>query len=85
MGGLTIPTVANGQVLPYRTKIADGMNNSVSLADNSGLEDAIYSAFTRALGSPNAEQEINITLQVDGRKLSDIVTKYQRQQARAWG
>lgn len=84
MGGLQIPTVASGQVIPYRTKIADSMT-SMSGANESNIEDAIYNAFSRAMTGSDSQQAINITLQIDGRKLTDIVTKYQRQQQRAWG
>ena len=86
MGHLEIPTVASGQVIPYKARVETITNNETnSLFAGHELEDALYSAFTRAMGSPENEQTINITLQADGRKLADIVSKYQRQQGRAWG
>lgn len=85
MGGLPIPTVANGQVLPYRTRVDTQSVNTTSTLDGNSLENALYSAFTRAMGTYNNEQQVNITLQIDGRKMADIVSKYQRQQDRAWG
>ena len=85
MGGLKVPAVANGQVLPYN---ATAMGNSNHIAEGSsqldGLEDALYNAISRAQGDSNGEP-IVIKLEVDGRELTDVVTKYQRQQARAWG
>ena len=85
MGGLEIPAVASGKVLPYRSQIGNQSVGNVSLTGSNDLEDAIYSAFSRAIGTAsNNEQAVEITLQIDGRKLTDIVTKYQRQQSRAW-
>ena len=84
MGGLEIPTVASGRVVPYRS-ISNSSGAEGDNASENSLEDAIYNAFKRALNSPDAEQDINITLSIDGRKMADIVTKYQRQQGRAWG
>ena len=85
MGGLKVPAVANGQVLPYN---ATAMGNSGHVAEGSsqldGLEDALYNAISRAQGDSDGEP-IVIKLEVDGRELTDVVTKYQRQQARAWG
>ena len=77
--------MANGQVLPYN---ATAMGNSNHVSEGSsqlyGLEDALYNAISRAQGDSNGEP-IVIKLEVDGRELTDVVTKYQRQQARAWG
>ena len=83
MGGLQIPTIATGQVIPYRTQLE--ANPSSTSTDETNVEDAIYNALMRAMGTSNNEQDINITLQIDGRKMADIVSKYQRQQNRAWG
>lgn len=84
MGGLEIPTVASGRVLPYRTQIDSAGSTESATFDENALESTLYSAITRALGTGSGDRDINITLSIDGRKLSDIVTKYQRQQNRAW-
>lgn len=84
MGGLEIPTVASGRVLPYRTQIDSAGSAEGAMFDENALESTLYSAITRALGTGSGDRDINITLSIDGRKLSDIVTKYQRQQNRAW-
>lgn len=84
MGGLEIPTVASGRVLPYRTQIDNTGSTEGAMFDENALESTLYSAITRALGTGSGDRDINITLSIDGRKLSDIVTKYQRQQNRAW-
>ena len=85
MGGLEIPTIASGKAIPYRTQIEHSPSAIGGMFGDQDIEDAVYSAFTRAMGNPNAEQSVNITLQIDGRKMADIVSKYQRQQSRAWG
>ena len=85
MGHLEIPTIASGQVIPYRTQISNASVGSGGFLDNHVFEDALYNAFTRAMASPDNEQTIDITLQVDGRTMANIVSKYQRQQSRAMG
>lgn len=86
MGGLEIPTVATGRVIPYKTKVDTSRETYGTETMNShSLEDAIYSAFTRAMGNESNQQPIEVKLVVDGRTLADIVTKKQREQERAWG
>lgn len=86
MGGLQVPTIATGQTIPYRTQLeAMPTASQTAMSDPHALEDAIYSAFTRAIGNTEDDRQVNITLQIDGRKMADIVSKYQRQQSRAWG
>ena len=86
MGGLPLPAIANGQILPYGAQAA---GNAAGSADNgfgaTGLEDALYNAITRAQGDNSEGDPIVIKLEVDGRSIADVVTKYQRQQARARG
>ena len=85
MGGFEIPTVASGRVLPYRAKVDAEPNvteNNI-MSDRNALEDSLYAAFMRAMGNNSNEQVIRVYL--DGRDISDAVTKYQRQQQRAWG
>lgn len=85
MGGLELPNIATGRSIPYRAQTAMSVGAGVGVSDTESLEDALYSAFTRALNSDDTDQKINITLMIDGRKMADIVSKYQRQQKRAWG
>ena len=85
MGGLEVPTIASGKVIPYKTQLADTSTTSVGATSMNGLEDALYSAFTRAMGNTENQQPIEVRLVVDGRTLADIVTKQQRAQQRAWG
>lgn len=85
MGGFEIPTVASGRVLPYRAKVDAEPNVTTNnvLSDRNALEDSLYSAFMRAMGNADNEQVVRVYL--DGREITDAVTKYQRQQQRAWG
>lgn len=85
MGGLEIPTVATGKVIPYHARVDTSTPTETSAINEAGLEDAIYSAFRRAMGNENNQQPIEVKLVVDGRTLADIVTKNQRDQQRAWG
>ena len=86
IGGLHVPAVANGQILPYN---ATALGNSNHVTEGSsqfdGLEDALYNAISRAQSNSSDGEPVVIKLLVDGRELTDVVTKYQRQQARAWG
>ena len=86
MGGFEVPTVASGKVLPYRAKVGDEpqiVETNNVMSDRNSLEDAIYAAFNRAM--ENNQNEQNVKVYLDGRELTDAVTKYQRQQQRAWG
>lgn len=83
MGGLTVPAIAAGQFLPYGAQAA---GNAVSGPENGvpDLEDALYNAISRAQGNDAEGEPMVIKLVVDGREMADVVTRYQRQQARAW-
>lgn len=84
MGGLPLPTIATGQVIPYGAQAAGNATEAPENGLNaSGIEDALYNAITRAQDNDDGEP-IVINLVVDGRKFADVVTKYQRQQDRAW-
>ena len=85
MGGLQIPTIASGQTIPYSTQVGSNFGGVGSGVDTEALENAFYSAFTRAIenSSNNGTQNVNVYL--DGKQISDSVTKYQRRQARAMG
>lgn len=85
MGTMEIPTVASGRVLPYRARVGNTTSTETTntISDRNELEDVLYAAMKRALGE--SEGDINVKLIADGRTLADIVTKYQRQQQRAWG
>ena len=86
MGGLVVPAVANGQVLPYNaTALANGDHSTEGSSQLNGLEDALYNAISRAQGNNNDNEPVVIKLEIDGREVADVVTRYQRQQARAWG
>lgn len=84
MGGLQLPSIANGQVIPYAAQAAGNATgspeNGISKAD---MKDAFKEALFESRDSNN--DPIVIQLLVDGRNMADVVTKYQRQQARAWG
>lgn len=83
MGGLPVPAVGNGQVVPFS---AIPRNNSADdeATRAAGLEDALFNAISRARETDDGEPVV-IKLYVDGREMSDVVTKYQRQQSRAMG
>ena len=87
MGGLVVPAVANGQVLPYNASAL--ANSERGTVDNSsridGLEEALYNAISRAQSNSDNTDPITIKLEIDGREMADVVTRYQRQQNRAWG
>ena len=84
MGGLPLPTIATGQVIPYGAQAAGNVTEASENGLNaSGIEDALYNAITRAQDNDDGEP-IVINLIVDGRKFADVITKYQRQQDRAW-
>ena len=86
MGGLKVPSVANGQVLPFNAFASERSNH---VAEGSGqfdgLEEALYNAISRAQSTSDSGEPVVIKLEIDGREITDVVTKYQRQQARAWG
>ena len=86
MGGLPLPAIANGQILPYGAQAA---GNATGNAENafgiSGLEDALFNAISRAQGGSSDGEPMVVKIEVDGRTIADVVTKYQRQQARARG
>ena len=86
MGGLEIPTVAAGKTIPYSTQMGGstfGGNLANGGIDENAIENAFYSAITRAMDNSNGTQNINVYL--DGRQIADSVTKYQRRNARAMG
>ena len=84
-GSLQIPTIAAGQTIPYRTQLGanGGSFSNGEALDVTAIENAFYSAITRAMSNSDNSQNINVYL--DGRQIADSVTKYQRRQARAMG
>ena len=87
MGGLEIPTIAEGKTIPYKTQLG---NNTYANGANGGLnadelENAFYSAFTRAMEGASNNNSQNINVYLDGKQIADSVTKYQRRQSRAMG
>ena len=84
MGGLPLPAIASGQVIPYGAQAAGNATGSTETG-LTGLEDALYNAITRSQSGSSEGDPVVIKLEVDGRTIADVVTKYQRQQSRAWG
>lgn len=83
MGGLTVPAIAAGQVIPYGAA-ANATESPENSINGEVIRDAILDALSRSQNG-STDDPVSIKLQVDGRTIADVVTKYQRQQARAWG
>lgn len=75
-----VPLPAAGSIVP------PGALNSESRPSTDGLANAIVSALS-AMNSPGtgSSAEPVIRVYLDGKQLSDAVTKYQRREARASG
>ena len=75
-----IPATASAMV-PYAA--TDPMSPAAEAPDLSGLADTIARAIAELGNRPQRDQEIRVFL--DGRQLSDAVTRYQRRDSRANG